>query len=113
MTVPDMEKVLELLEQLGLPQNVHEYDVQAVRRFKAASDKHQAAIDAAPAHTVPAAELAAEVEATQKKFMALREERISTWPCGCGSRSWTVESRQRLGVRHERATHRVRGRDHS
>ena len=74
MTVADMEQALELLEQLGLPQYAHERDVEAVARFKMASDKYQAAIDAQPSHAIRATELAAEVEALQGKLKALREE---------------------------------------
>lgn len=45
-----------------------------MQRFKVATDKYQAAIDAQPAHAVRASELAAEVEATQKKLVMLREQ---------------------------------------
>jgi hypothetical protein len=74
MTVEQMEKVLELLDQLGLPQYAHERDVQAMQRFKMAHEKYRAAVEAQPAHAIRATELAAEVEATQKKLVALREE---------------------------------------
>lgn len=74
MSVEQMEKVLELLDQLGLPQYAHERDVEAVRRFKIAQEKYQAAADAAPGHAARATELAAEVEATTKKLATLREE---------------------------------------
>lgn len=74
MTVGDMEQVLELLDHLGLPQYAHDRDIQAVARFKIATDKFQAAIDAQPAHAVRASELTAEVDALHGKLKALREE---------------------------------------
>ncbi len=74
MNVADMEKVLELLDLLGLPEFAHARDVQAMQRFKIATDKYQAAIDAQPAHAIRASELVVEVEATQKKLVMLREQ---------------------------------------
>lgn len=74
ITVADMERAAELLEQLGLPQYTFDRDVDAVQRFKGARDKWQAAADAAPDHATRATELAAEVEALTKKLAGLREQ---------------------------------------
>lgn len=79
VTVDDMERAAELLELLGLPQYTFDRDVEAVQRFKAVTDKVQAATDAAPAFKQRAAELTGEIEAARKRLEALREEqRIAT-----------------------------------
>jgi hypothetical protein len=74
VTIEDMERAGELLEQLGLPQYTFERDVEAVQRDKVSRDKWQAAADAAPGAAKRAAELAAEIEETKKKLDTLREE---------------------------------------
>jgi hypothetical protein len=74
VTVSDMERAAELLEQLGLPQYTFDRDVEAMQRFKAATDKVQAAIDAAPAHKQRAEELVVEIEAARKRLEILKEE---------------------------------------
>lgn len=74
VTVEDMERAAELLEQLGLPQFTFDRDVEAVQRLKAVTDKVQAAVEAAPAHKQRAAELVVEIEAARKRLEALREE---------------------------------------
>jgi len=74
VTVEDMERAAELLELLGLPQYTFDRDVQAVQRFKAVSDKVQAAVDAVPANKQRAAELSAEIDATRAKLETLKEQ---------------------------------------
>jgi hypothetical protein len=74
LTVDDMERAGELLEQLGLPQYTFERDVQAVQRAKATGDKLQAAVDAQPGNAERAGVLAAEIEALRIKLESLREE---------------------------------------
>jgi len=74
ITVPDMERAGELLEQLGLPQYTFERDVQAIQRAAVSKAKWQAAVEAQPANAKRAAELAVEIEATRKKWEMLREE---------------------------------------
>lgn len=74
LTVEDMERASELLEQLGLPQFTFDRDVEAVQRFRAVTDKVDAATAAAPANKQRADELAVEIEATRRRLETLREE---------------------------------------
>jgi hypothetical protein len=74
LSVADMERAAELLEQLGLPQYAFTRDAEAMQRAKATGDKLQAAIDAQPANAKRAADLAVEIEALRRKLEMLREE---------------------------------------
>ena len=74
LTVADMERAAELLDQLGLPQYAWDRDVDAMRRAKATGDKLQAALDGQPANAQRAADLAVEIEALRRKLEMLREE---------------------------------------
>lgn len=79
LTVADMERAAELLDQLGLPGYTFARDVEAVQRFKLVRGKYDAAIEAAPAHKQRAEELVGEIDAARKKLEALREEhRVAT-----------------------------------
>jgi len=74
LTVADMERAAELLDQLGLPQYAWDRDVDAMRRAKVTGDKLQAALDGQPANAQRAADLAVEIEALRRKLEMLREE---------------------------------------
>lgn len=74
LSVADMERAGELLDQLGLPLFTFDRDTEAVQRFRAARGKFDAAAEAAPAHKQRAEELAAEIEAVRRKLEAMREE---------------------------------------
>lgn len=74
LSVADMERAGELLDQLGLPLFTFDRDTEAVQRFRAVRSKFDAAAEAAPAHKQRADELAAEIEAARKRLESLREE---------------------------------------
>jgi hypothetical protein len=74
VTVENMERAAELLEHLGLPAYTFERDVEALQRANATRAKLDAAIEAQPAATARASELAGEIEAVREKLEMLREE---------------------------------------
>ena len=99
VTVEDMERAGELLEQLGLPQYAFERDVLAMQRAKVSRDKLAAAVEAQPAAAKRAAELATEIEATRKKLETLRLE-FHKAQAGAGKPAAYQHTLHQLGAEH-------------
>jgi len=74
LSVSDMERAGELLDQLSLPAYAFDRDAEAVQRFRTARAKYDDAVRAEPGYRQRAEELAAEIDAMKKKLEALREE---------------------------------------
>jgi hypothetical protein len=74
LSVADMERAAELLDQLGLPLFTFDRDAEAIRRFRQARDKYQAAADAVPENQRRAAELPEEIAAAKSRWLTLQEE---------------------------------------
>lgn len=74
LTVEDMERAAELLEQLGLPQYAFTRDAEAMQRASTTRDKLQAALDGREGNAKRAADLAVEIDAMRTKLETLREE---------------------------------------
>jgi hypothetical protein len=83
LSVADMERAGELLDQLGLPLYTFDRDADAVRRFRLVRDKYQAAVDAVPESQRQTAELAAEIESLKQRVASLQERhRIASAKAG-------------------------------
>ena len=77
--VADMERAGELLDQLGLPLYSFDRDTDAMKRYRLARDKYQAAVDAMPEYQRQAVELAAEIATLKKRLASLQEQhRLAT-----------------------------------
>jgi hypothetical protein len=74
LSVADMERAGELLDQLGLPLYCFDRDADAFKRFRQAREKYQAAVDAVPENQQRAAELADEIAAAKSRLQMLHEQ---------------------------------------
>lgn len=70
----DLSQVVDLLENMGLPDYTWVRDTEAMQRFAMVEAKHRAALDAVDANQQRSVELAREVELTQAKLRTLQEE---------------------------------------
>ena len=85
--VADMERVADLLDQIGLPQFAFDRDAEAILRHNAANEKYKAAVANEPAARERAVQLHGEIEEMQRKLAASGgTRRRQRRPGGAGSR---------------------------